>query len=474
MNTANKANTEVINPGSFRDPDGFLFNRGKILYRQVNTPAQEDYELLMTSGLYQRLVNLGLLIPHEEVKIPFARPEKGYKILQPRYIPFISYPYEWCFSQLKDAALTTLTLQKIALEHGMTLKDSSAYNIQFLEGKPVFIDTLSLERYREGEPWQAYRQFCQHFLAPLALMSHTDIRLGQLLRIYIDGIPLDLAAALLPFSSRFRLSLYLHLHFHGKTQKRYENKVLTQKSRRITRMQFQGIIDSLEGAIKKLKWEPRGTPWENYYTDTNYSTQALDHKLAVLSGWVEQVKPAAVWDLGANTGLFGRTAADKGILTIAFDMDPAAVEKNYLQARKKGETHILPLVVDLTNPSPGLGWENRERASFMARGPVDMIFALALLHHLAIANNVPLGKLAFFFSELCRYLVLEFVPKSDTQVRRLLATREDIFPDYTGQALETEFSRYFEIKAVSKIKDSHRVLYLLKRRQAPGAEIEPR
>ncbi|UCH93236.1 MAG: class I SAM-dependent methyltransferase [Candidatus Aminicenantes bacterium] len=454
---------DIINPGSFRDTDGFLFSREGVLYRQVNTSAREDYQHLMNSGLYQKLVDLGLLIPHQEVDLPYALPEKGYKILQPRFIPFISYPYEWCFSQLKDAALTTLALQKIAFQYGMTLKDSSAYNIQFLEGKPVLVDTLSFEKYREGEPWVAYRQFCQHFLAPLALMSLKDIRLGQLLRVYIDGIPLDLAALLLPLSARFNLSLSMHIYLHSKTQKRWEHKTLPQKPHKFSRLGFLGIIDSLESAVKKLKWVPGGTQWDDYYQDANYSPAAMNHKKVILSEWVEQVNPAVVWDLGANIGRFSRIAADKGILTISFDMDPAAVEKNYLQAKEKGESRILPLLLDLTNPSPGIGWENLERSSFMERGPVDLILSLALIHHLAISNNVPLGKLASFFSRLCCWLVMEFVPKSDSQVQRLLATREDIFQNYTQEAFETGFSRYFSIQASAKIKDSERTLYLLKR-----------
>jgi hypothetical protein len=457
-------NKDLINRGSFRDPDGFLFSREGVLYRQINTSASQDYQHLMNSGLYQKLVDPGLLIPHQEVNIPFSQPEKGYKILRPQFIPFISYPYEWCFSQWQDAALATLAVQKIAFQYGMTLKDSSAYNIQFREGKPVLIDTLSLAKYQEGEPWLAYRQFCQHFLAPLALMSLKDIRLSQLPRIYIDGIPLDLTASLLPFFARFNLSLNMHIYLHSKTQKKYENKTLPQNPRKISRLGFRGIIDSLERAIKKLKWAPKGTQWDEYYRDTNYSAAAVNHKRSILSQFVQQVNPASVWDLGANTGLFSRIAAGKDILTISFDMDPAAVEKNYLYAKEKGETHILPLLLDLTNPSPGIGWENLERASFMERGPVDLIFSLALIHHLAISNNVPLEKLALFFSRLCRYLVIEFVPKDDSQVQRLLATREDIFPHYTQKAFETEFSRYFSIQNPVKIKDCKRIIYLLKKR----------
>lgn len=465
--------SDTIIPASFRDPRGFLFLRDNILYRQVNTTYKENYLHLMTSGLYERLVQEKLLVPHEETAVPFCqdRETNGYKVLKPEKISFISYPYEWSFSQLKDAALTIMQIQKLAFEKGMILKDGSAYNIQFQRGKPVLIDTLSFEIYKEGEPWVAYGQFCRHFLAPLALMSYKDVRLNQLARIYIDGIPLDLAISLLPFSSRWNISLYMHIFLHGWSQKRYENRppAFTTSAgpthaRNVSRLGFQGIIASLEKAVMKLKWKPGGTEWDNYYDATNYLPTAIEHKKEILSGYIDRASPCDVWDLGANTGLFSRIAANKGILTMAFDIDPSAVEKNYLTAREKGETFILPLLQDLTNPSSGIGWDNLERTSLTGRGPVDLILCLALVHHLAIANNVPFGKMALFLSRLCRFLVLEFIPKDDSQVQRLLATREDVFPTYTKESFEKEFSHYFNILDSVFIKDSKRSLYLFKKK----------
>lgn len=451
------------NPGSFRDPSGFLFSRENTLYRQINTVYAEEYDKLLASGLYKELTDKGLLIPHEETNQPFDDQSTGYKVIQPDWIPFISYPYEWSFSQLKDAALTTLSIQKLAFEKGMSLKDASAYNIQFHKGKPVFIDTLSFETYKEGEPWVAYRQFCQHFLAPLALMSSKDIRLGQLLRVYIDGIPLDLAALLLPFSSRFNMSLYMHIILHGKSQKKHESDAQTPKTggRKVSRLGFMGIIQSLEKAVKKLEWTPEGTEWGDYYNDTNYSSAAATHKEEIVSRFINDIKPGAVWDLGANDGRFSRLAGSRGIPVNAFDIDPSAVEKNYRAIKQNNESSILPLLLDLTNPSPGIGWENNERESFMERGPVDLILALALIHHLAISNNVPLEKIAAFFSQLCTNLVIEFVPKTDSQVQRLLTTREDIFTEYTKDAFEAAFSEYFSIKQSVPVNDSQRTLYLL-------------
>jgi hypothetical protein len=469
---------DTISPGSFRDPSGFLFYRHhadsndndsnvhpfSILYRQVNRSYKENYDQLISSGLYDTLVEKGVLVAHQEQTVPFVEEKTGYKVIQPEMIPFISYPYEWSFSQLKDAALTTLQVQKLAFEKGMCLKDSSAYNIQFLKGKPVLIDTLSFEKYKAGEPWVAYGQFCRHFLAPLALMALKDTRLGQLLRVYIDGIPLDLAASLLPASARLNMSLYMHIYLHSKSQKRYENKApgLTGQRGKVSSLGFQGIIDSLETAVRKLKWKAGGTEWDGYYQDTNYSAAAFQHKKEVVAGFIHRTSPGQTWDLGANTGIFGRIAAGKGILTLSFDMDPAVVEKNYLQVKEHKETHLLPLLLDLANPSPGTGWENRERTSWMERGPVDLILALALVHHLAISNNLPLAKIAAFFYKLCTHLVIEFVPKTDSQVQRLLATRQDVFPHYIREHFEKEFSRYFTLRESVNIKDSQRILYLMK------------
>ena len=275
-------------PGSFRDPSGFVFCQDSSIYRQVNIRYEEDYDYLIDSGLYETLVDSGLLVSHDEIDLGYARTDSAYKILKPESVPFISYPYEWCFSQLKDAALTTLEIQKIALDFGMILKDSSAYNIQFIRGKPVLIDTLSFEKYHEGSNWVAYRQSCQHFLVPLALMSYRDIRLNQLFRIYIDGNPLGLASSLLPFRTRFRFPLLSHIHLHAKSQKYFADKTVNTSGRKISRLALSGLIDNLESAVRKLKWQLQDTEWADYYEDTNYSLDALHRKKTACSGVLGQ------------------------------------------------------------------------------------------------------------------------------------------------------------------------------------------
>ncbi|MBI2832065.1 MAG: class I SAM-dependent methyltransferase [Chloroflexi bacterium] len=458
----NTATSQVV-AGSFRDPSGFLFLQDGVLFRQVNAIYKENYDRMMGSGLYRNLTAAGLLIEHEEATIRPPRLELAYKVIRPELVPFISYPYEWCFSQLKDAALTLLRTQKTCLDFDMSLKDCSAYNVQFFQGRPVLIDTLSFEKYREGYPWVAYRQFCQHFLAPLALMSYKDIRLNQLLRIYIDGVPLDLASSLLPFRTCLRFPLLSHIHLHARSQKRFASRTASKRSYRVGRSAFLGIIESLESAIKNLKWQPRGTEWAEYYNATNYSREAFEHKKQIVAGFLAQARPANVWDLGANSGVFSRLASEGGIPVISIDNDPAVVEKNYLQCARMKEINILPLVLDLTNPSPGIGWENNERMPLLERGPADAVIALALVHHLAISNNLPFDRIARFLSNMCNWLIIEFVPKTDSQVQRLLASREDVFNDYTQTIFERKFGEYFTMQGPVNIRGSERSIYLMRR-----------
>jgi hypothetical protein len=453
-----------IHAASFRDPSGFVFTRDEVLYRQVNQAYRQHLDLLLSSGLYERLVETGQLIPHEVVDVPPPQPERAYRILKPEPVRFVSYPYEWCFGQLKDAALTTLAIQSAALEHGMSLKDASAYNVQFHRGRPILIDTLSFEAYREGQPWVAYRQFCQHFLAPLALMAHTDVRLGQLLRVYLDGIPLDLASRLLPGRTRLNPGLAMHVHLHARAQQSSTGRrARSGPSSGMGRTALLGLIDSLRSAVEKLTWDPQATPWSDYYQECSYSSQALEHKQQLVRQYLEAIHPRTVWDLGANTGTFSHTATGLGAFAVAFDSDPGAVETCYRACRDARDANLMPLLLDLTNPSPGLGWELAERASFLDRGPADTVLALALVHHLAIANNSPLARIAAFLAKLGDSLIIEWVPRSDPQVQRMLTTREDIFDEYTREAFERAFSRHFRITCHSEVEDTGRILYAMHR-----------
>ncbi|KAA3632204.1 MAG: SAM-dependent methyltransferase [Calditrichaeota bacterium] len=453
------------NSASFRDPSGFVFTSDGNVFRQVNQSYKENFDLLNSSGLLKKLTTENLLIKHTDSDLTPPQPDIAYKIIQPEKLDFISYPYEWSFSMLKDAALTTLTIQKIALEHGMSLKDASAYNIQFANGKPIFIDTLSFEKYSEGSPWVAYKQFCQHFLAPLALMAYKDIRLNALLKEYIDGIPLDLTSKLLPVKTKFKFSLLTHIHLHAKSQTHYADKPVKHTSRKISKQALTGIVDSLTKAIHNLNLNRQSTEWGKYYENTNYSEKSFLHKKELVKKFVSDTNPQSVFDLGANDGHFSRIASDNKRVVYACDIDPNAVEKNYVTCKSENNRYITPLLLNLTNPSPAIGWANEERESFIKRANTDCLLALALIHHLAISNNLPFEKISDMFASLTSsYLIIEFVPKSDSQVQILLSSREDIFTDYDLNTFELTFSNRFEILKKEHINESDRILYLMKKK----------
>jgi ribosomal protein L11 methylase PrmA len=292
-------------------------------------------------------------------------------------------------------------------------------------------------------------------------MSRKDVRLSQLSQIYIDGIPLDLTSSLLPKKTYLSYKLFVHIHLHARLQQSHGNNTPSVKKMNFSRQAFMALVNNLEKTILELKWAPTKTEWGSYYKATNYSSRSIKHKSKLIEDYLKVVSPKSVWDIGGNTGLFSRIASNKGIPTISFDIDPVAIEKNYRECVKNQEKNLLPLFLDLTNPIPNIGWANKERLSLMRRGPTDTILALALIHHLAISNNVPLNMIADFFHKLSRTLVVEWIPKSDSNVKRLLTTREDVFPDYTQAGFEKAFQLYFNILQKNPIKGSERTLYLM-------------
>ena len=462
---------------SFRDPSGFVFRRDGVLYRQVNRRFASEWDAFLKSGLYDRLAADGILLPHEQAPLDVALvPDDAHAVIKPRAVEFISYPYEWSFGQLKDAALLTLRAQALALERGFTLRDASAYNVQFVDGAPILIDSLSFEPLEPGQPWEAYRQFCQHFLAPLALVAYRDPRLALLLREFLDGIPLDLAARLLPVRTRLSVGLGSHIHLHARAQARSgsaadaadaargSSGAQSRGSRRMGRTGQLAILDSLRSTVEKLDWRPQGTTWSGYTRVTSYSETAAASKLAIVERFLGQTSGRWVWDLGANTGTFSRLAARLGRSALALDGDAGAVEQAYRELKRDGERAVLPLVVDLSSPSPALGWALRERRSILGRANADVVLALALVHHLAIGNNVPLDEIAGFLASLGRELIVEFVPKEDPMVVGMLAHRRDVFPDYSLDGFRAAFAPVFDMAQEALVKDSPRTLFLMRRR----------
>jgi SAM-dependent methyltransferase len=450
-------------PGSYRDPSGFVFRRDGVLYRQINAVFADDWRAFESSSLAADLIERRLLVSHQPASLELAPEDGAIAVIQPDEIGFISYPYEWSFSQLKDAALLTLEAQARAAEHGMTLRDASAYNVQFRGGRPILIDTLSFERAALGAPWKPYRQFCEHFLAPLALMAHRDGRLGLLMRNYIDGIPLDLAAELLPRGTRWSAGLAAHIHLHARAQRQHADdaevapRAVTMKgSRRLA------LLDHLRRTVEGLKVSAGGTAWADYADRTSYSTAGTASKEKIVRRMLDAIGARKAWDVGANTGRYSAIAADAGYEVLALDIDWAAVERHYLALRSSGEARIMPLLADIAEPSPAIGWENEERASLLDRANADVVVGLALIHHLAIGRNVPLPMISRLMARLAPNLVLEWVPKDDPMAKRLLAAREDIFADYSADGLRAAFRRDFEIVEEAPIDDSLRILFRMR------------
>lgn len=453
-------------PGSYKDPDAYVIIKEGKCFRVITPNYKNQYNHLMQSGLYSALVDDGLLVSHSEQDLTY---EGSYKVLLPQQIPFISYPYEWSFNQLRDAAILTLDIQLKALEHGMTLKDASAYNVQYIGPHPVFIDSSSFELLNESKPWVAYGQFCRHFLAPLALMSYTDLRLSSMQAMNLDGIPLDLCVKLLPFRTKLNLGLFTHLHLHAKTVKSYEVKNKQVKTTQaFTLKRLVNIIKHLKLTVESLHILGQKTVWDDYYANNNnYTEKAFKAKADWISQQLDERKESVltVWDMGANDGTFSRIPAGKGMSVVAMDIDSNAVDFNYLTLKTEAHKNILPLVIDLANPSPATGWNTEERESIFQRPKPDLILALALVHHLAIGLNVPLSRVASFFAQRSnKYLLIEFVAPEDSQVKKLLVNRQDQFKTYNESNFRASFLEYFEIEAEHHITESHRTLFLFKKK----------
>jgi len=445
------------NSSSFRDPSGFIFEEDGTIYRQINKEYFNEYERLMISGLYDKLVSKDMIISHEETQKYTDK-----IIIQPQNIDFITYPYEWAFSQYKDAALLTLDIQKLALEHNMTLKDASAFNIQFIGSLPVFIDTLSFEKYVEGSAWNAYGQFCRHFLAPLLLMSKVDLTLNKLMLSNIDGINLSLATKLLPKSTIFNPLIFIHLYLHTKMENNQAQR--DGKKTKISKYGLLGIIDQLQSIIKNLKLKTNKTEWSDYYSNdgNNYTDNSFAFKKEMISKWAKEINPKRVVDIGANTGVFSEIFSNNSeCFVLSCDIDTLAVEKNYV--RNKNVHNLLPLIVDISNPTPAIGFDNLERESFINRVctlKADVVLALAVIHHLRITAGIPLAMLVELLAKIANeYLIIEFVPKSDSMVVGMLSSRDDIFDDYDSLVFEDIFSSSFTITDKVNVVNSDRILY---------------
>lgn len=452
----------AIHPSSFRDPSGFIFLKDGVLYRQVNKNFKDDFDLFVQSGCYEQLVQKKWLLPHHVVNENLAGGDDWYLTLQPEPVHFISYPYEWPFDMLKDAALLTLSILKESIRHGLILKDATPYNIQWHDYQLIFIDSLSFEKYNEADPWVAYRQFCECFLSPLLLMHYNKQPMQQLSLAWPEGIPLAVTKSLLPFRSKLSLHTYLHIHLHARIAA--NNKPPGEKKGVFSRKKMLNLVASLELLIQKLTLSPQQSTWSAYYDEAGQRPDYLQSKKEIIGQWLSAEKEmTTAADLGANDGAFSRLLAKNNIRTIAADFDPFCINTLYNSLKKETIINIQPVIIDLANPSPAIGVNNEEHSSFTSRLKVDLIIALALIHHLAIGKNIPFDKIAALFAGCCQKLIIEFVPKTDEKIQLMLTERKDVFNYYSQASFENYFSQHFRIKQKQEIATSGRTLYLMEK-----------
>jgi hypothetical protein len=445
--------------GSYRDPDGFVFRSGGRIHRAVRVSYLPHLEHLERCGLAEELTGRGALLSWQTVAPPPHAPACA-RVLLPEQLAFISHPGEWSFSQWRDAALLTLDIQLAAVAKGMTLKDASPFNVQLHRGRPVFIDTLSFAIRNDDEPWNAYRQFCELFLAPLLWAAYRGPEWTALMQAFPDGLPLRSASSLLPLRSWFSPCALFHIHLHARTAREAAARNWQETSIRMSRASLIRLLVSLREHVSDLRLPVSRTEWSHYYAECAYGTAAMALKREQVARWVEQCAPATAWDLGANTGEFSMILHRAGAHTVALDIDPLCTDLFYRRVVEEKLDRLHPLRADLANPPAAIGWMNRERPSLFDRGGRrDLVLALALIHHLAIGRNVPLDRILDLFRSLGRNLVVEFVPKDDPQTQRLLRSRPDIFPDYARETFEDLLRQRGTIREAVPVPGSGRVLY---------------
>ncbi len=444
---------------SFRDPAGFVFERDGELYRQILPYGVKAFEKFIDSGLCQKLIDKAAL-----ADFTIESEDESGKVLHISRLPFISYPYEWCFSQLKEAALLTLECMLDALDVGMILKDASAFNIAFHKCRPVFLDHTSFDFYEEDKPWRAYRQFVMHFVAPLLLMKKVDFRCLQLLMNDVGGIPLDLASRLLPWHSWLQMNTFMHIHLHAMLERKMSSSKSTRADDSLPRRRLIALLKGLNDWIVSFNPPTHATEWENYYNDNSYTECGFEAKKQFVREFCSQKRVNSCIDLGANSGVFTRIAAEFAEVVIAADYDARTVEYLF-QMGKNMKANIQPLLLDLNNPSPNLGVLCNERDSFFKRTKGDRVLGLALMHHLRITGNWSIRQIVSLFERLAPTALVEFVPLDDVQSQRLLRGREEIYQDWTLENVKNAFLEKYNNCNIRAIPDSGRKLLEVSRVQ---------
>lgn len=453
-------------PGSFRDPAGAVFECDGKIYRTVSHVGAKAFEAVRATGFLDRMVSQRRLVGLKEVTSPevLSRFPTAVHVLEHPKLDYISYPYEWCFQQLRAAALHHLDLCLDALAEGLTLSDATAYNIQFTGPRPIFIDHLSFRPYVEGELWLGHNQFCEQFLNPLLLSSECGISFNDWYRGRLEGIPTPAIAKLLPLKARLSLRMNAHIFLPAMLGKGGQGDAVAQREKKnthaLSRRGYEGLLLQLKGWITSLK--PKGakaTVWADYADGNTYGDAERKGKRELVSDFASRVQPNLLFDLGCNSGDFSRVALASGAKSvIGYDFDQGALTAAHHRARAENLA-FLPLFLDAANPSPKQGWGQSERAGFSERALGDGVIALAFIHHLAIGKNIPLDRVVSWIVERAPVGLIEFVPKSDPTVQAMLRYREDIFSNYTIDTFRECLGKVAEIQTETVVSNAGRVIF---------------
>ncbi len=454
-------------PGSFRDPSSQVVIDGDRVLRLLDERGHDAWKTLAATDFFEDLVRRGWLVGTRPAELPTGHGDHWVAALEHDRIPFVSYPYEWSFSMLRQAALLTLDILEAALAEDMILKDATPFNVQWFGGRPVFIDVGSFEPLETGDAWIGYRQFCRQFLYPLMLTAYKDIPFRPWLRGRLDGISAVEFRRMLRPRDLLRKGVLLHVSLQARAEQRYAATVRNVRDE----MKQAGfskdlIINNVRGlrkVVERLVSPARDTEWTDY-AGQDHVVRQRSQKADFLRDVVDALQPDLVWDLGANDGHFSRIAAEAGAYVVAADADEGTSDRLFRALYEEGNRSILPLVMDVTDPSPATGWRARERTPLEARGVPDLIVMNAVIHHMVIGGNVPMREVVRWLSDLGAEVVIEFVPVGDPMTDRLLANKRlaEIHRDYTEEAFRALALASFEIVNESAVGDSTRRLFHLR------------
>jgi hypothetical protein len=459
----------ALDPGSFRDPDSRVYIAGDGVYRLLSERGRDDWLALREASVFADSIAAGTLVATEAVEredVPGLDGTAAAAVLRHERVPFVSYPYEWTFGMLHDAALLQLDLLERALAEELILKDSSPYNVQWRGAEPVFVDVGSFERLRPGEPWVGYRQFCMLFLYPLMLQAFRGVGFQPFLRGSLEGIAPADAARLLSRRDRLRRGVMTNVVLHARLERRYAATEGRAVKRELRGAGFgaelvKANVRKMRRLVERLRWTPGESAWTGYGEDDGYAAADREAKAAFVREAAGRRRRRIAWDIGANDGDYARIAADAGCAhVVAMDADHPTVELLYRALREEGERRILPLVVDVCDPSPALGWRGRERPALPDRGAPELTLALALVHHLAITRNIPLAEVVAWLASLGGEVVVEFPTREDPMVGRLLAAKnEGAHGDYAVEQFERLLRDAFDVRRIERLPSGTRVLF---------------